>query len=231
MEGNQNYKAIRDWHDDEKPRERLAKHGAATLSDSELVAILIGSGTTKKSAIDLAREILDSLGGISNLITCDYSRFIQFKGIGPAKAITLAAAFELNKRIVLNPSDSKKALKSPEDVAGYYISKFRGLMTEEFYVLLLNTSNQVYRETIISTGSLNASIVHPREVFKLAITESAASIILLHNHPSGNPNPSKEDIKITKQLVEAGKHIDIKVIDHLIIAGNTYYSFLGNGLL
>lgn len=226
-----NFKSIKELREDERPRERLVSNGAGSLSDSELIAILLGTGTNKKSAIDIGREILENYGDLNNLISCDLSQFKRIKGIGTAKAVTLAATFEVARRIKAKPYNQKYVITSPNDLANYFIPKFRGLMKEEFYVIILNSSNQIIRETLISSGLLNASLVHPREVFRLAITENAASIILIHNHPTGNINPSKEDISITNQLVESGKLIDIKVLDHLIIAGEDYYSFAKNGLI
>lgn len=225
------YKAIREWRVDDRPRERLMRHGAETLSDAELLAILISSGAKGFSAIDAARVLLETHENLANISSCDYSQFKQIKGIGVAKAVTLAAAFEISKRIKLPEFWERKVIKTPENLAESYIPKFRGLKKEIFLILLLNTSNQVFREIKISEGSLSASIVHPREVFRIAITESAASVILMHNHPSGNKTPSDEDIRITKQLVESGKILNIKVLDHLIIAGESYFSFARESLI
>lgn len=226
-----NYKAIRDWRKDERPRERMYLHGAETLSDAEILAILIRSGTKNFSAIDIAKALLERFGTLERLANSDISEIKQIKGMGFTKSITLSAAFEISKRLKSRPFDLKGVINSPTDVANYYIERLMGLNVEIFRVILLSSSNTIIREVIISSGTLNASIVHPREVFRLAITESCASIILLHNHPSGNVEPSKEDIKITKQLVEAGKIIDIKVLDHIIIGGNRYSSFVQLGLL
>jgi DNA repair protein RadC len=225
------YKAIRDWREDERPRERLLKNGASSLSDAEILAILISSGTKKFSALDIARSLLEKHSSLANLASCDPSEFRSVRGLGPARAVTLSAAFELSRRIESEPFDSRKVIHGPEDIAGYYIPRFRGARAETFHVLLLNTSNHIFRDVLVSQGSLNASIVHPREVFRTAITESAAGIILLHNHPSGNPEPSNEDINITRQLVSAGKLIDIKVLDHIIIAGEAYTSLVQRGII
>lgn len=227
----QPYKAIREWRHDERPRERLLLHGAHSLSDAELLAILIAKGVRGFSALDAARLMLEKLGTLSEIAARDVSELARIKGIGKVKAITLAAAFELTRRVESAPFHSKRVIRSPQDVASYYIPKLRGMMKETFRVLLLNTANQIFRDVVVSEGSLNASIVHPREVFRTAITESANAIILMHNHPSGNTEPSREDIAITKQLVEAGKLVDIKVLDHLIIAGEQYTSLSEKGLL
>jgi DNA repair protein RadC len=206
--------------------------GAPSLSDSEILAIVINNGTRGKSAIDLAKELLHLVDNdISRLVNLDYSTIQTIKGIGPAKAVSIAAALELAKRFKIRSFGEMKVYRSPEEIAQYFIPEFLGVRTETFFALLLNSSNQLIKRINISKGSLNSSVVHPREVFRSAIVESAASMIILHNHPSGNPNPSNEDKEITRNLVEAGNLMKIKVIDHLIIAGNTFYSFAKNGLI
>lgn len=222
---------IREWRSDEKPRERLMMHGPEVLSDSELLAIIVGSGTVGRSAIDIARELLNKYSSLNQLARCDFSEFKNIAGIGDAKAVSIIAAFELSRRIEIAPFSGKKIFRSPEDIADYYIPRLRDLRIEVFKVLLLSSSNQIFRDLTITEGILNSSVVHPREVFRIAITESAASVILMHNHPSGNPEPSKEDIKITDQIVQAGKIVGIKVLDHLIIAGDKFTSFVSLGLI
>ena len=224
-----NFKSIKQWREDDRPRERLKKHGASALSDSELLAILIRTGLKGYSAIDLARDLIARFSNLSSLSSCDYSEFRKIKGLGETKAVTLAAAFELGKRCLSEPFELFKKIQSPKDIVGHYIPKLRNEKSENFRILLLNSSNKAYREVIVSKGILNASLVHPREVFKIAISESANSIILLHNHPSGNPEPSQEDFHITRQLVEAGEIIGIRIFDHIIVAGNSYYSFAEMG--
>lgn len=225
------YVPIRDWRDDEKPRERMMLHGPEVLSDSELIAIILGSGTIGRSAIDIGRDLLAKYSSLNELAKCDFSEFKNISGIGNAKAVTLSAAFELSRRIEIAPFSGKKVFRSPEDIADYYIPRLRDLRIEVFKILLLNSSNQIFRDLTITEGILNMSVVHPREVFRTAISESAASIILMHNHPSGNPEPSKEDLKITEQIVAAGKIIGIKVLDHLIIAGDKFTSFVSLGII
>lgn len=225
------FTAIRDWREDDKPREKLLKKGAESLSDSELLAILIRHGTKGHSAIDVAVDLLNKYENITGLSKLSAAEIRKTKGLGQAKAVTIAAAFELGKRIEVPPFDPSNKINQPGDIARFYIPKFRNIMKENFLVLLLNSSNIVFKEVKISEGSLNASIVHPREVFKSAISESAASVILLHNHPSGNPTPSEEDKKITHQLAEAGNIIDIRVLDHIIITANAYFSFAERGLI
>ncbi len=228
---NINFLPIKDWKEDERPRERLMKYGAEALSDAELIAIIFGTGTLGQTAIDISRRILIQFDNLITLAKCDFSEYKKVNGIGNAKAVTLAAVFELSRRIEIPPFSEKKIFRSPEDIATYYIPRYRDNRIEVFKILLLNSSNQIFREVVVSEGSLNLSIVHPREVFRLAITESAASVMLMHNHPSGNPEPSNEDIRITKQLVSAGEILGIKVIDHIIIAGSKYTSFLSKGLI
>ncbi len=223
--------AIHEWREDERPRERLLKSGAHTLSDAELLAILIAKGARGVSALDVARNLLKEYTDLTGICSRDVSELSKIHGIGPVKAITMAAVFEIARRIESEPFSLKKIFRSPEEIANFYIPRFRGARKEKFWILLLNTANQVFREVLVSEGSLNASIVHPREVFRIAITESAASIVLLHNHPSGNTEPSREDISITKQLVSAGELIDIKVLDHIIIAGETYTSLAEKKLM
>jgi DNA repair protein RadC len=225
------FKSIKEWREDDRPREKLKMHGANTLSDAELLAILIRTGTKGYSAIDAAKDLLESHENLTNLASCDLSEFRRIKGLGETKAITLAATFEIGKRIETGPVNKFNKVSQPEDIAKIYIPKYRGARTEIFKVLLLNTANKIFREVNVTEGILNASIVHPREVFRLAITESAASIILMHNHPSGNPDPSEEDRKITRQMIEASKIIEIKVLDHIIIAGDTFTSFAKEGLM
>ncbi|MBX3042576.1 MAG: DNA repair protein RadC [Candidatus Kapabacteria bacterium] len=222
---------IKHWQEDDRPRERLIKFGAKSLSDSELIAILIGFGKAGKTAIDIARELVENFGSITELAKSDVAQLKKFEGIGVAKAVSIAAAFEISRRVVVNPFNSKKKLQNSDDIAEYYFPRLRDLRIEIFRILLLNSSNQIIKEAIITEGILNQTLVHPREVFRPAIIESAASIVLIHNHPSGNPEPSVEDKRITDRLVETGNVIGIKVLDHLIFGSNDYYSFKNAGLI
>ncbi len=225
------HRTIREWREDERPRERLLTHGVKTLSDAELLAVLLGTGTKGVSALDAARDLLNRYGELHEMLSREVADLACVRGIGQVKAISLIAAFELSRRMVSSPFDAKKVIRCASDLASYYIPRLRGLRKESFRVLLLNAANQVFREVVVSEGSLNASIVHPREVFRSAISDAAASTILLHNHPSGNTEPSREDIAITRQLREAGKIIGIEVVDHLIIAGESYTSFAERGMM
>jgi len=212
---------------DDRPREKLLLRGAQNLSDAELVAILLRTGKKGKSVIEIARDLISSEGNLAMLATKTVDSLQKISGIGKDKAATLAAAFELSRRILSQPKwFSNKKITSPQDVAEIFIPILRDDNKEKFIVVCLNSANKIIKHETISVGNLNSSVVHPREVFKVAIDNSSASIILIHNHPSGNPEPSNEDIRITKKIVETGKIMDIPVFDHLIIAGETYTSFV-----
>jgi len=209
----------------------LLQQGPQHLTEAELLGILIGKGTTRKTAIDLARELLDRYESLENLFSRSPSELMKIKGIGSAKAATLSAAFQLVRRIQSKTSKDQPSFKRAKDVANLYLPLMKDLRKEVFRVLLLSRSNRLIKEVTISEGTLDASIVHPRDVFREALLESAAGVILLHNHPSGNPNPSEEDLRITKQLVEAGRVMGIKVYDHIILAGEDYRSLADDGLI
>ncbi|MBM4341104.1 MAG: JAB domain-containing protein [Deltaproteobacteria bacterium] len=224
------YKISR-WPEKERPRERLLQQGPQQLTEAELLGILIGKGTKKKTAIDLARELLDQYESLENLFSRSPSELMKVKGIGSAKAATLSAAFQLVRRIQSQKSKDRTSFKRAKDVADYYLPLMKDLRKEVFKILLLNRANRLIKEATISEGTLDASIVHPRDVFREALLESAAGVILLHNHPSGNPAPSEDDIRITKQLAEAGKVMGIKVYDHIILGGETYRSLADEGII
>lgn len=224
------YKISR-WPEKERPRERLLEQGPQNLTEAELLGILLGKGMKRKTAIDLARELLEKYESLQHLFTRSPSELMKVKGIGSAKAAILSAAFELVRRIQAKKTTSKSTFKRSSDVKDHYLPLMRDLRKEVFKVLLLNRANRLIKEVTISEGTLDASIVHPRDVFREALLEPAAGVILLHNHPSGNPDPSEEDIRITKQLVEAGRLLGIKVYDHIILAGETYRSLADDGLM
>jgi DNA repair protein RadC len=219
------------WPKNERPRERLLQDGPQHLTEAELLGILLGKGTRKKTAIDLARELLDRYESLQKLFSRSPSELITVKGIGPAKAAILSAAFELVRRIQSRKDADRPLFKRSSDVAGHYLPLMRDLRKEVFKVLLLNRANRFIKEVFVSEGTLDASVVHPRDVFREALLEPAAGIILIHNHPSGNPSPSDEDLRITKQLVEAGRLLGIKVYDHIILAGEGYRSLADEGLI
>lgn len=227
----QYHSKIKEWPADERPREKLIKCGTDSLTNAELLAIMLRSGSGKITAVDLAKKMLSDFGSLNSLLSKSINELKNYKGVGTTKAVTLLAAFELAKRISTEVSDKKLKISSPKDVYTRYGPFLKDLKQEVFKVLLLSTSNELLKDVEITKGTLNASLVHPREVFRNAIIEAAAAIILLHNHPSGNPQPSQEDIQITKQLLQASRIVEITIHDHIIIAGNTFFSFAENGML
>lgn len=217
---------------DDRPREKLLLRGSQNLSDAELVAILLRTGKKGKSVLEISRELISNEGNLAMLATKTADSLQKISGIGKDKAATLVAAFELSRRILSQAKwFSNQKVTSPQEIADIFIPMLRDDTKERFIVVCLNSSNKIIKHETISIGSLNSSVVHPREIFKVAIDCSSASIILIHNHPSGNPEPSNEDIRITKKVVESGKILDIPIFDHLIIAGDTYTSFVEKRLI
>ncbi|TMU85699.1 JAB domain-containing protein [Bacillus sp. BHET2] len=222
---------IRDFPQDERPRERLIQSGAASLSNQELLAILLRTGTKSESVLQLSNRLLTHFDGLNLLKDASLEEITKTKGIGLAKAVQIMASVEFGRRISNLAFDDRYSIRSPEDGANYVMNDMRFLAQEHFVCLYLNTKNQVLHKQTIFIGSLNASIVHPREVFKEAFRRSAASIICIHNHPSGDPTPSREDIEVTKRLVECGRIIGIDVLDHLIIGEKKFISLKEKGYL
>lgn len=222
---------LRDIPREDRPRERMLQFGARILSNSELVAILLRTGTVAESAVGLAQRVLKEAGGLRGLVNMSTEQMIRVKGIGYAKALQLQAAIELGKRLAQSELDPALIVRSPQDVARYVMEDLRYLQKEHFVCLFLNTKNHVIAQETLSIGSLNASIVHPREVFRAAIERGSASIICIHNHPSGDPTPSPEDVDMTHRLVEAGHVIGIEVLDHLIIGDQKFVSLKEQGLM
>lgn len=220
---------IKEWAHDDRPREKLERHGASILSDAELLAILINTGTRNATAVDIAKNLVKEYGSLADLAARNVAELARQRGIGKVKAIKIAAAFELARRVASHRHASKKKIVSPDDIASIYQPLMRDLKKEIFKVVLLDGANQIQGDRTISEGILNASLVHPREVFKYAIDEGAASMILIHNHPSGNCDPSPEDISITRQLTECGVVMGIPVRDHLIIGRNAFVSLRALG--
>ena len=223
---------IKDLPLDDRPREKLCLRGSQSLSDSELLAIILRTGTKGKSVVLIAQEILNRNGNLAALASKSVSSLTKEFGIGKDKAATLAAVFEISKRVNAQIkwfSDIK--ITSPEDVAKIFIPLLTNELKEQFFVICLNSANKIIKFESISTGSLNSSIVHPREVFKVAIDNNSANIIILHNHPSGNVEASSEDIQVTNKLVESGKILGIEIFDHIIIAGNSFLSFVERRLI
>ena len=222
---------IRDFPSSERPRERFLRDGPQSLSNQEIIALLLRTGTKNESVLQLSERLLTYFDGLRLLKDASIEEMTSIHGIGEAKAIQLLAAVEIGRRIGNLRYPDRYVIRSPEDCANYCMNDMRFLTQEHFVCVYLNTKNQVLHKQTIFIGSLNASIVHPREVFKEAFRRSAASIICLHNHPSGDPTPSKEDIDVTKRLLECGRMIGIDVLDHLIIGEKKYVSLKEKGYL
>jgi DNA repair protein RadC len=218
------------WPAGERPREKLMQHGAASLSDAELLAILIRTGRKGVTAVDLARGLFTNEKTLRDVSAMTVGE-LRARGIGESKAVAIAAAFELARRLPEMKQKERPAIHSPEDVVHRYAERFRDLTHEEFWVFPLNANNGLLEPKQVSKGILNSSLAHPRECFREAIAQTAAAVIFVHNHPSGNPEPSEEDIAITRQMVEAGRIIGIAVHDHIIIAGDRFTSFAERNLI
>lgn len=215
---------------DERPREKLIAKGAGVLSEAELLAIVLGSGTAEESAVQLAQRMLKEAGGIPALEAMSVHEMCKaFHGIGPARAAQIKASLELAHRYSRGLAEKPQRFSNSKQVFEFCQASYRGLRREEFRVLALDAKNRLRKQETISRGTLMGSLVHPREVFELAIRHSAAGIIVLHNHPSGDVEPSPEDRRVTAQLAEAGKVMGIPLLDHLIIGNGSYYSFKDSG--
>lgn len=223
-------RSVKDWPEDERPRERLEKYGPAALSDAQLLAIIIGSGLGGRSAVDVGRELLEGFGGLAGLVHAGLTELRNVPGIGKARAVEIKAAIEIGRRSQ-RPSIAGASFCSSQDVVEYYRPRLKHARQEEFRCALLDAKNRFIREETVSVGSLTASIVHPRDAFKAAVRESAAAVIFVHNHPSGEAKPSQEDILLTRRLVQAGEVIGIQVLDHIIVADAGYFSFRDSGML
>lgn len=224
---------VRELPADERPRERLLALGPGFLSNAELLAIVLRNGSRERSALQVAQEILAAYKeeGISALGRMSAGELMQIRGIGSAKAAEVMAAVELGKRLSACPAGRRAAVTCPGDAADYALPRFRYEEREHFAIILLNVKNHILSMPVISIGSLTASVVHPREVFRAAIQQTAASIILVHNHPSGDPTPSREDIEITNRLVAVGRVMDIPVLDHIILGNDNYISLREKGVI
>lgn len=223
---------VKDLPLDDRPREKMFLRGLQSLSDAELLAILLRTGYKGNTVVDLSRSLLLKYGNLSRMASLSAEALVKDKGIKRDKAAALLAAFEISRRIASqNKTIFDTRITSPNDLAGIFIPMLRDEVKEVFMVVCLNSANKIVKYDRVSVGSLNCSIVHAREIFKVAIENNSANIILVHNHPSGNTEPSNEDITVTRKLVEAGKILDIQVFDHLIVAGNSYLSFVEKRLL
>ncbi|MBC8184760.1 DNA repair protein RadC [candidate division KSB1 bacterium] len=222
---------IKDWPEQDRPRERLIKFGADKLQDAELLAILLRVGGKEDSAIDLARGLLNRFDGFRGLDSKSVSELCEINGIGPAKAAQVKAAIEIGKRMMVEKVKSKEKIETGEDVYRLVGPYMRDLPREEFKIILLSSRNNLILERTLFNGSLADSLVNPREIIKEALNHSAAAIIFVHNHPSGDPSPSTEDKRMTEKLVSACKLVGINPFDHIIIGNNRYYSFADHGLM
>jgi DNA repair protein RadC len=222
---------IAHWPVTERPRERLLAKGPDALTDAQLLAILLRTGRRDSSAVQVAIEVLRRVGGLAGLAACGVEELCAIPGVGPAKAAQLKAAVEFGKRAIAVPLSTGTRLSSSHDLFKHFHPKLRDAKHELFKVVLLDAKNTVLKELTVSEGSLTLSIVHPREVFAPAVRESAAAVIFLHNHPSGDPTPSLEDRQLTDRLVEAGRLLGIRVLDHVILGERGYVSFADEGWL
>ncbi|MGI8507896.1 MAG: RadC family protein [Gemmatimonadaceae bacterium] len=224
--------AIRELPSTERPRERLKQHGPHALSAIELMAILFGSGSEGRSSIDLARDVLgSSQGSLRRLASRPVASLTTVKGVGSARAIVVHAALELGRRMVAEQRDEGAAMREARDVYNAYAHRLEDLPVEEFHVATLDAQHRLENDILVTRGILNSSLVHAREVFRQAIAENAYAVILIHNHPSGDPTPSPEDRAVTTQLVSAGKLLGIEVLDHIVVGRGRFTSFAESGLL
>ena len=223
---------IKSWAEEDRPREKLQAKGRAALSDAELIAILLGSGTVKLSAVDVAKLMLQGVGNDLNALAREsVKQLCRHPGIGEAKAITVVAALELGRRRKEADAAPRTTITCSRDIYNLIRPNLMDLPHEEFWVILLNRANVVMRKTAISRGGVAGTVADPKMIFKEALEQLASSIILVHNHPSGNRNPSAADIQLTKKLKEAGNFLDLPILDHLIYSDQGYYSFADEGML
>ena len=224
--------SIKDWAESDRPREKLLHRGRKTLSDAELITLLIGSGSAEQSALELARSILDSCGhDLNKLARLEVSDLIQFKGVGPAKAISIVAALELGSRRSSSVSEDRVIIRNSQDAYHYIRRDLEDLDHEQFWVILLNQRAKIISKHLVSTGGVSSTLIDSRQVFKPAVQWSASQLILAHNHPSGEISPSKMDITITHKLQRAAQALDLRIVDHIIVGDNQYYSLGDEGQL
>ncbi|HSW67566.1 MAG TPA: DNA repair protein RadC [Bacteroidales bacterium] len=232
MEDSEKRQSIRHWAEDDRPREKFVLKGRHALSDAELLAILIGSGNNRESAVDLCKRILGSVNdSLLDIATMSVADLKKYKGIGEAKAISILAALELGRRRREAEVIQKKGISGSRDAYEIFGSTIDDLSYEQFWILLLNRANCLIRKVSISEGGIAGTIVDPKKVFKLALENNASYIILGHNHPSGSIRPSDSDIRLTKNLMAAGNILEIKVLDHIIVGSNKYFSFADEGMM
>ncbi len=220
---------INQWPQNDRPREKLLAHGAGTLSDAELLAILLRTGAKGASAVDHGRTIMEEFGSFRQLATAGIGDLRKVKGLGPAKAAQILAALEIAKRYGEQEFKPGEPLRGSGDVYAHFRERLASEKREHFYAVLLDNKHRKIKDVAVSQGSLTASIVHPRDVFAPVVRESAAAVIFVHNHPSGDPTPSKEDIEITRRLREVGDLMGVRVLDHIVVGKGRYVSFVDDG--
>lgn len=230
MERTRSTYRITDFAESERPRERLSRLGARALSNAELIAILLRVGVRGENAVQVGQRLLDKFGGVNGLHRADFSEVCQEHGVGTAKAAQIKAALELGYRMKREAIEAEPCIHSPQDAADLIVYELSALEQEELRVILLDTRNRLIDIVQVYRGSLNSSQVRVGELFKVAIRRNAASIIVVHNHPSGDPTPSPDDIAVTRAIVQAGKLLDVEVLDHLVIGSSRYVSLKERGL-
>ena len=222
---------MKDLWPDDRPREKLRQHGAAALGDNELVALVIGSGSKRGDALSVANALLAAYGGLHGLVRCGVDDFVRIAGIGAARAAQIVAALELGRRTLAHAPSARLPIRNPREAAAYLMPRFGWRGVEQFGIVLLDSKHRVIRTAVLAIGTLNSSIVQPRDVFREAAIGGAAAIVMFHNHPSGDPTPSPEDEDLTDRLVAAGVLIGIDVVDHVILGDVRYWSFKEMGQL
>ena len=222
---------MKDLSPDDRPREKLLRHGAAALGDNELVALVLGSGCTRSDALAVANDLLRARGGLHALVRSTTDELAQVPGVGAAKATRVLAAMELGRRTLAQAPSARVQLRTPRDAAAYLLPLFGSRTTEHFGVVLLDSKHRVMRTTTIAVGTLNSTVVEPRDVFREAVMGSAAALVVFHNHPSGDPSPSPDDLALTRRLVAAGALMGIEIVDHIVVGDVRYRSFKEMGKL
>ena len=218
---------MKDLLPDDRPREKLRHHGAAALGDNELVALVIGNGSRRGNALSVANALLAAHGGLHGLTRCGADDLVRIPGIGRARAAQILAALELGRRTLAHAPSARLRIRGPEDAAAYLLPRFGSRGVEQFGIMLLDAKHRVMRTAVLSVGTLNSSIVEPREVFREAAIGGATAIVIFHNHPSGDPTPSPEDVALTRRLVAAGSLIGIDVVDHVVLGDARFCSIKG----
>jgi DNA repair protein RadC len=222
---------MKDLSPDDRPREKLQRHGVSALGDNELVALVLGSGFTRAGALDLANEVLKARGGLHGLLRSSCADLARVPGIGPARAARLTAALELGRRTLSHAPGTRAQFRTPRDAALYLLPVFGSRPVEHFGVVLLDTKHRVLRTSVVAVGTMNATVVQPRDVFREAMLGAAAAVVVFHNHPSGDPTPSRDDVELTRRLVAAGTLVGIDLVDHIVLGDAAYCSFKELGRL